>query len=511
MKTVTTNRRHVLRGAGATLALPFLPSLYPRRADGAQAVPPSQRFFVAAMTQHGAVGPDSMYPAAQVLANKLDIHPNHTAHTGTLAATAVGANARLSAVMTAPASQLTQRIVSKMNVMRGFDIPYYIGHHTGGHLGNYVRSDQGPQNLTPMATVDQVIAYSPKFYPNLTGNKARSIVTGMDFHGASWGYSNPTAGNGTIQKVAVESNPMTLFDKLFVKSSTPGTPPPTARKLIVDRVLENYRRLRTSNRRLSMDDKQRLDDHVGRMSELETKLSNMAPALQTKACSDFMRPATSGVGNNQDNPVSASAYFKAVNDTVAMAFACGSSRVATIWIHSAFADYSGSWHQDTAHQWEAPAAQSRLVTGLRNTFESAILDLAVKLDSIELFPGTSILDATLYQWTQESGWATHDAQDMPIVTFGAAGGYFKTGQYVDFRSLNANNHLDIFQKQKQFTGLWLRQWQATAAQSMGLAPADFEKNGKTGFGDAYWTSAYDKAVHANVINRASDPVPIVTA
>jgi len=510
MKTVITNRRHVLRGAGgATLALPFLPSLFARRADGAEAVPPSQRFFVAAMTQHGAVGPDSMYPAAATLTGQQTIHPNHIARHGTLTVTTNGANASLSPILTAPATQLTQRIASKMNVMRGFDIPYYIGHHTGGHLGNYVRSDQGPKNLTPWPTVDQVIAYSPKFYTNLNGNKARSIVTGQNFHGASWGYSNPTAGNGTIQKVSVESNPAALFDKLFVKPSTPGTPPPVARKLIVDRVLENYRRLRSSDRRLSRDDKQRLDDHVGRMAELEKKLGNMAPALQTRACADFMKPTSTGFGNQ--SPVSSSAYFKAVNDVVAMAFACGSSRVATIWIQTAFADYSGSWHQDTAHQWEKPDAQARLVTSMRNTFANAILDLAVKLDAIELRPGTSILDATLYQWTMESGWATHDAQDMPLVTMGGAGGFFKTGQFVDFRSMNANNHLEIFGRQKQFTGLWTRQWQATAALAMGLSPADFEKNGKTGFGDPHWAAAYDKAVHPNVINRASDPVPVVTA
>ena len=46
---------------------------------------------------------------------------------------------------------------------------------------------------------------------------------------------------------------------------------------------------------------------------------------------------------------------------------------------------------------------------------------------------------------------------------------------------------------------------------MGIPPADFEKNGKSGYGGPYWDAQYDKAVSPNVINRASDPIPIITA
>ena len=41
------------------------------------------------------------------------------------------------------------RVLGKMTVMRGFDIPFYIGHHTGGHLGNFARKDHGSPSISP--------------------------------------------------------------------------------------------------------------------------------------------------------------------------------------------------------------------------------------------------------------------------------------------------------------------------------------------------------------------------
>lgn len=506
MKTITITRRQVLRGTGGiTLGLPFLPSLFPRRADGAEPTLAQQKFFVAACTQHGAIGDASMYPAAAALAQSKEIHPGHTARYGALPSRIDGSNRIVSAVLRAPSSKFSEKMVAKMNVMRGFDIPYYIGHHTGGHLGNFLRSDQGPKTLQAFATIDQVMAWSNKFYPNTDGIRSRSIVTGQNFHGQSWTWSNPATKSGAIQKVQVESSALALFDKLVAGGMSKPMGP--TRAPIVDKVLANYKHLRESDRRLSKHDRQRIEDHMGALAELERRVKSTA---NSASCAEFTKPTQdSSSGGSLDNPTAATRFFGLLNDVIAMSFACGSSRIATVWIHSAFADYPGSWHQDTAHQWQNADAQQRLVAGLRNTFEFAILDLANKLDAIELSPGRTVLDSTLYQWTQESGWATHDAQDMPIVTFGGAGGYFKTGQFVDFRSLGARNHLDIFGQQKQFTGLWVRQWLATALQAMGVPPAEFEQNGKTGYGDAFYSSGYDRAVHANVINRASDPVPIV--
>jgi hypothetical protein len=58
-------------------------------------------------------------------------------------------------------------------------------------------------------TIDQLMAWSPAFYPNLNGIRERSIVTGNDSGGLSFNYSNPAALNpAKSQKIAVQQNPL---------------------------------------------------------------------------------------------------------------------------------------------------------------------------------------------------------------------------------------------------------------------------------------------------------------
>ena len=275
-----------------------------------------------------------------------------------------------------------------------------------------------------------------------------------------------------------------------------------ARKPIVDRVLLNYKQLRESDRRLSKEDKQRLDDHIGRLAELERKFT-IKPKI---SCSATQPTADSRTFDNdrRTDPQ----FFSLVNDVIAMSFACDTSRLATVCILSTFfLDYGGNWHQDVAHRAREPEPQSMLTKSNQLTFESTILDLAAKLDSIEDAPGVSVLDNTLVQWTQEAGPSTHDAQALPIVTFGGAGGYFKTGKYVDYRCLIPNAKTGF----GDYLGLPYRRWLANVLMSMGLSPSDYESGGVKGYGDAFSDAWH--ATHAPKDSRgptAGDPLPVVT-
>ena len=82
-------------------------------------------------------------------------------------------------------------------------------------------------------------------------------------------YTSPIDQSGEIQNLAPENDSLVLFNKIFV----PEEDPATVRPLVVDRVLENYKRLRNGSRRLSNEDKQRLDDHLERLDELQRKLN----------------------------------------------------------------------------------------------------------------------------------------------------------------------------------------------------------------------------------------------
>src|SRR5262249_6492958 len=152
---------------------------------------------------------------------------------------------------------------------------------------------------------DQLMAWSANFYGDLSTIRERSMI--MSSRPVSWNYSDPESRGGSIDNVRGYDSSKTLFNKIFVPedSAAPKRPP------IVDRVLESYKNLRNGNKRLSAADKQRLDDHMARIAELERKLTAKA------SCGDVMKPtddAQSHGGNTQKDAV---AYGQLWNDVVA--------------------------------------------------------------------------------------------------------------------------------------------------------------------------------------------------
>lgn len=499
-------RRQFLRGAGGfTLGLPLLPSLLTRDALAQAAARPN---FIALTTGHGAVSVANMQPPDRTYTQTAPIYGSHQARFGDLKLSVNAGRATVSPVLTGAATILTPGLLSKMNVLRGFDIPFYIGHHSGGHLGNFKRSDQGPQDLTPYGSIDQVMAWSPKFYPNLDGIKRRAIAAGRGQ--ISYGYADPAARTGAVNGIDPDPSSRRLFDQLIAGTQSSG---PKPRAPIVDRVLENYRRLRDTDRRISKDDKIRVEGHLTHLGELERRL---APGT-ARECSNYTRPAQ----DSEDvakypflGKADGISYFGLMTDVLAMAFACGVTRIATMNVFQTFSDWSGtSWHQDIAHQHTGVTQQQILSAHNQVAFEHTVLSLAAKLDAIPDLPGKTVLDNTLLQWTQESGFMTHDAQDMTIVTFGSAAGYFKTGLAVDFRNRTPGKQFAAFGNPETNTphiGLLQRQWLATVMHSMGLQTSDFTSGVNTGYGDNRAHPNYTKFAHPDLQKNASLPAPIIT-
>ncbi|MDD9941662.1 MAG: DUF1552 domain-containing protein [Myxococcales bacterium] len=499
-KQLVVKRRQFLRGAGGVvLGVPFLPSLVPGRA-WAQSVTfdPGPRFF-AMCTNHGGIDEPSMYPTVTMGMQSEPIYPGHTGHHGALPLSVNGSRASVSSVLSGPSSLLSRQLVSKMNVLRGLDIPFYIAHHTGGHLGNYARNDGNGDsgasiNSQFMPTIDQVMAYSQSFYRDLNGVGARSLHAG--FRQLSWGFSNPSAGSGTIEEIRVEDGAHALFDSAFPNGAPDpdrsGTPAPApTRPPIVDQVLEHYRSLRQSNRRLSAHDRQRLDDHMDRLAEVQRRMATTRPTEPSAACEDISPP--SGAGD------------AALVDAITSAFACGASRIAVVGVSErSYVRYSGDWHQDVAHQHTLDGPQALLVEANQAAFENVFLRLAAALDAVEEAPGTSVLDNTLMTWSQESGEVTHDSRSAPVVTFGSAGGAIHTGQVFDYRNHNSEGVL----------GLLYSQWLASILQIMGVPRSEWQNipnNAPTGYAVDQIDPEYARAYVRGVVENASDILPWLKA
>lgn len=505
------NRRMFLQGAaGFALAIPFLPSI---TGDKALAAGGPKR-FIALATNHGGIWPERMYPSDTALTQKA-MYATHEVRKGPLVLDVQNGIGTLSPVLAGDSTKLTSALVQKMNILRGLDVSFYLAHHRGGHLGNYADNDgNGSDGQAikgkPRQTIDQLLAWSPKFYAELGTIKERSLV--MGYSGMSHGWSSPSTQSGTIQVVAPQQDSLALFNKIFV----PQQDPMQSRPPIIDRVLDDYKRLRDGNKRLSAADKQRLTDHIDRLDELDRKLKIVS------SCGSIMPPSTSSVDELGSSfgvdPDAQKRFWQLMNDVVVAAFSCDTSRIATMFVGDHFSNYVGDWHQDVAHQANvSPERHEILFGGNRRFFEDVFVDLVAKLDAVMAPSGGTVLDHCLVQWTQESGSVTHDPIEMPIITAGSADGFFTTGNYCDYRNLSKQaakaNGTNAFVD--SHTGLVYNQWLANVLQSMGLAPADYEMDGVSGYGllqlsSESWYGGYNKYTNAET-SVMSEILPFLKA
>jgi hypothetical protein len=528
--SIHINRRMVLRGAaGFTLALPFLPSLVAKEAKAAPVTARPRLFWFG--TDHGAAFDSNMFPPDAMLTNQATFIPGHLVTSGTLAASSSGTSASLSPILSASSATLTPKLVGKMNVLRGLDVPFYIAHNTGLHLGNYARNDNNGDDGTNVSkagmrpTIDQIMANSASFYTSadLGSTKARSMVINPG-RALSWAFSNPAQGvQSTVQNVQGTSSSLKLFNSIF----NPSAAGPKTRAPIVDKVLANYNSLRQSNTRLSAADGMRLDTHIAMISQLQASLT------ASLACATPATPTDDASNHTALSKTDAAIEGQLWADVVAAAFACEASRIGVFgWGDtSRFSDYAGSnWHQDVAHQWFLPQQQGWLTQSYQGVFEQVFLYLAAKLDSLTDVDGRTVLDNTLMAWSQECCMSTHDSYSIPVVTFGSAGGYFNTGLYCDYRKIGETAakiqpSTAYVPGYTTYLGVLYAQWLANVLQAMGVAPSEFELwtdssgNVQKGYGTAYltddgWTPPYDQhyqSLSSPYFTGASGPLPFLKA
>jgi len=496
-----TRRRAFLKGLGGfTLALPLLESLLPERAH-AQATPKAKR-FVALFTHHGGIWSENAFPDESRAPNGVSMLPGHDVHWGDLELTSDGANNELCPLVRAPSDILTPALASKTMILRGLDMNSWMGHGFGCALGNNAASNAGEEDqLEPRPTIDQVMAYSPSFYQDLSTTTLRSMHLGPDWDGYfSYGYANPADQSGEIITTPTIGSSLALWSQIFPVDDNQDE----SRPLIVDRVYESYSRLRHGTwgaaSRMSSADRQRLDDHMDRLLELERKLEAAA------SCSDLDSPTVDA------EDASGAERWQLYNDVLVAAFVCGTSRIATIradghW----YPGYSsGDWHQEIAHQSDSSPAPNQqeeiLLESHRNWLTLQLMDLANKLDAVEEAPGETFLDNSLLMFTSESGPMTHFNWEMPMVTFGGAGGWFNTGRYYDFRNRQDLSHSGSsnFLEAARRPGVSYNQWLANVLLSMDVPTDEWERPGEKGYGAK---TSFDSPI----MQQASDPLPMLKA
>jgi hypothetical protein len=517
------SRRMILKGAGgAVLAMPFLESLLPRQA-AAQAMTPPKRFIVLKtfstqliqewyprFTGNGYQLHDSKYSGDKadgttLLTQKLVSGKNYTWAPLTDFQTSSGISGILGPAL--------NPFLPKLTLIRGLDFLPAVNHNYGALLGNFgsctAATPCDADSIADVPTIDQVMAYSSKVYASTPGLRYLHISQGVT---NSMSYSNLGMSGGAVQQLTARTNPLDAFNDVFggmTGGGGPTTPASNRDKLLVDRVYQDYTRLKT-NRRLSATDKQMLDRYVTLVSELQAKLTP-APMM---SCT---RPATpASMSNNSNlNVTDITTKWSIFLDIVTAAVMCDRTRVITIGVHKALGpgpdsasstlvghyhseDASGgTWH-GLAHDWSNSNSR-RMLKGINAWVASEVFaKLIAKLDVTEA-AGSTYLDNSLVYWGNELGF-NHIGYSVPCLLAGSAGGFIKPGRYLDYIDWDGKSYF-AQEKGCVIKGIPHNQFLVTALQAMGLSPADYETGGKAGYGStstsgrdpSLWATDYDLA------------------
>lgn len=272
-----------------------------------------------------------------------------------------------------------------------------------------------------------------------------SIIVNADsgncsLSGTYWGQ------NGTPPTYANPCGDPADAIRMLFQNVTPSGPPPTPtltdrlhnrRRSALDRVLADFEVMK---QRVSVRDRQRLDQHATFIRSLETRLSSSNMSNPTQGCQPL---------NPNDVPARASEYsYSAANDdisvpiiveSVVQALACDVTRsigfdfgsdVPTFdWLYPQGSPFLGTnWH---ASIHGAPELSDQPVPELRPTlqfFASTFAALVQRLAAVTDVDGRRMLDNTLILWVSDLGYgATHACFNIPVVLAGM-GSAFPQGQ-----------------------------------------------------------------------------------
>lgn len=328
----------------------------------------------------------------------------------------------------------------------------------------------------------------------------------------------PIQPGAAIEQLQARTNPRDVFVDLFGRVNFHATTPEMDRHdgLLIDRVVDQYRELRR-HRRLSADDRVRLDQYVTLISELQARLT-VRPLL---SCTEPAEPISMDNHPGTD-PDDIAKRWRLHLDLATAALLCDRTRIITLGVHKALGpgpdpndrelhghyhteDASGgTWH-GLAHDWSNPNAR-RMLAGINAWIAEHIFAGLLRRLDVNEADGTRLLDNSLVYWGNELGF-NHIAHSVPCLLAGAAGGSLGTGRYLDYVDWEGRVHFSQ-EGGNVIRGIPHNRFLVSVLRALGLSPKDYERNGQPGYGETsltgksaeVWPTDYD-------LRHVGDPLP----
>lgn len=406
---MNASRRRFLHGTGATLPLPFLPSLLAGKFSARDPAPPVRSVF---LFFPNGIWEQDWTPA--------DEGPGYTL---------------------SPTLQPLEPVRDDVLVLTGLDKRH--SQDGGGHqtatanflTGMPVHKTSGKQLSAGGISVDQLIA-------SQIGDQTpvRNLVLGVE--PVRTGVDRPTGITllytsliswETAERPAMpENTPRVVFERLFGRSAAATAESRKTNSRLLNLVLEDARSLRSA---LGRDDRVKLDEYLTAVEAVESRI-RFAEKAAANGQASAARPSIE-TPSPPPEPVDFRSRMSAMFDVLTLALRADSTRVASMMLANdssvqsfAFLGVPEAHHEVSHHQLDPHKVSSYqkinrwyveqfagFVQRLRDTPEGA----GSLLDSTQVLLGSGLSDGN-----------RHDPDNLPILLAGRGGG-LPSGRHISYR------------------------------------------------------------------------------
>ena len=412
----TLSRRTVLRGLGASLALPLLDSMIPALSSAsAQAAQPVKRLGVVYVPNGMAM--KSWTPATE------------------------GADFEITRIL-----QPLAAYRDRMLVLTGLDGPRS---NAGVHASASTRFLTGAiparveSNLQAAVSIDQLVARQLGRETQLGSLELaldKNDVFGSCDIGFSCQYTSTIAWRDANTPLPMETNPRLVFERLF---GDIGTTDPAVRlrrirkdQSLLDAVSDRVSEL---NRSVGAGDRARLDQYLDAVRDVERRIQ-MAEVQSNRELPEVEQP--SGIPDSYEE------HAKLMFDMQVLAYQTDLTRVITFMLGRELSGRTYAEigvpdsHHPTSHHRDDPVLYEK-VTKI-NEFHTSLL--AYYLDKLDATPDAdgSLLDNMLLLYgAGMSDSNRHSNTGLPLLLFGGGAGTLKGGRHIRYRSGTPINNLHL--------------------------------------------------------------------
>lgn len=404
------SRRTFLRGAGVTMALPWMESIPAWGAEplpsGGPAAPPKR--FAALFWGNGVNG-------------------NHWWAKGS------GAQMELSRSL-----EPMEPLKAKMNVIDGLfnRSAVGVGIHPGqtGNILSGMPLQKGAV-LHGGISMDQVLANrigQDSVQPSMVLG-CEQPITGYHETNFSMAYSSHISWQSADSPVPMEVYPSLAFDSLFENHGSRRA------QSILDRVKEDASSL---SRRVSAGDKAKLDEYLTSVREVEKRIDRMR-GDQARAESNAQGgPVPLLRMKRPDNglPEDIREHMRLMCDITALAFQTDKTRVVSLLLCR---DLSGLFYPflnvRTSHHSASHDDLSDDYERITRYYVSQLAYLAGRLEAMREGEGTVLDNSCLVLLSNMWSGNHHDSTRLPLLTVGGLSGALQTGRVLNYRDQGDEN------------------------------------------------------------------------